>query len=82
MDSKGALLLAKDAGILNTGLAEGAKKISVSQILTELKGIEDIEGITLLGGEPFQQLDASLELIKGCKEMGLSVFLYTGYRTI
>ena len=59
--------------------SRGGEEISVSQILTELKEIEDIEGITLLGGEPFQQLDASLELIKGCKEMGLSVFLYTGY---
>ena len=59
--------------------SRGGQEILVSQILTELKEIEDIEGITLLGGEPFQQLDASFELIKGCKEMGLSVFLYTGY---
>ena len=59
--------------------SRGGEEIFVSQILTELREIKDIEGITLLGGEPFQQLDASLELIKGCKEMGLSVFLYTGY---
>lgn len=57
----------------------GGEEISVSSILRQLEELEDIEGITLLGGEPLQQADACFELIKGCKEMGLSVFLYTGY---
>lgn len=57
----------------------GGEEISVSSILRQLKELEDIEGITLLGGEPLQQADACFELIQGCKEMGLSVFLYTGY---
>ena len=59
--------------------SRGGSEIEVSQILNELDQLEGIEGITLLGGEPLQQSAASLELIRGCKEMGLSVFLYTGY---
>ena len=51
----------------------------VSRLLEELDSINGIEGITLLGGEPLQQAEASLQLIKGCKEKGLTVFLYTGY---
>jgi len=59
--------------------AKGGDVIEVSQILKELDKLEDIEGITLLGGEPLQQAEATLELIEGCKERGLSIFLYTGY---
>lgn len=59
--------------------SRGGEEISVSTILSQLKELEDIEGITLLGGEPLQQPQACLELIQGCKEMGLSVFIYTGY---
>ena len=59
--------------------SKGGGEIEVSQILSELDNLKGIEGITLLGGEPLQQSKASLELIKGCKDRGLSVFLYTGY---
>lgn len=59
--------------------SRGGEEISVSAILSQLKELKDIEGITLLGGEPLQQPQACLELIQGCKEIGLSVFIYTGY---
>ena len=59
--------------------SRGGEEISVSAILSQLEELKDIEGITLLGGEPFQQPQACLELIQGCKEIGLSVFIYTGY---
>ena len=59
--------------------SKGGGEIEVSQILSELDNLKGIEGITLLGGEPLQQSNASLELIRGCKDRGLSVFLYTGY---
>lgn len=57
----------------------GGIEVKISHLLEELDSIEGIEGITLLGGEPLQQAHASLQLIKGCKEKGLTVFLYTGY---
>ena len=52
---------------------------STSEILEQWGTTPDLEGITLLGGEPLQQAEAVLALIRGAQELGLSVFLYTGY---
>ena len=43
--------------------------------------IEDIEGITLSGGEPFEQSEAVAELVCSVKQIRpeLSFFLFTGY---
>jgi len=59
--------------------SKGGEEISVSQLLSEIDLLGDIEGITLLGGEPLQQASATLALIEGCKQRDLTVFLYTGY---
>ena len=39
----------------------------------------DIEGVTILGGEPFDQYEELLTLIKKIRETNLSIILYTGY---
>ena len=45
-----------------------------------VKGLEGIEGLTLSGGEPLEQLDDGLDmLVHEVKEAGLSVGLFTGY---
>ena len=77
--TQGCTLACKGCWNTQYWASRGGLEIGVSQILNELDQLEEIEGITLLGGEPLQQSDASLELIKGCKEKGLSVFLYTGF---
>ena len=43
--------------------------------------IEGIEGVTLSGGEPFEQSEAVAELLRSVKEIRpeLSFFLFTGY---
>ncbi|PEQ91718.1 radical SAM protein [Bacillus sp. AFS006103] len=40
---------------------------------------KDIEGITLIGGEPMHQSDELVHLCEKVKELGLSVVLFTGY---
>lgn len=40
---------------------------------------QDVEGITISGGEPFLQVPALTELVKKVKEKGLGVIVYTGY---
>ena len=55
---------------------------TVASLVSELKAAAsagDLEGISLLGGEPLQQAEPVLELIHAAREMGLSVLLYTGY---
>jgi anaerobic ribonucleoside-triphosphate reductase activating protein len=58
----------------NEGLTTTTK-----EILKQWKATQGLEGITLLGGEPLQQPEAVFHLIQGAKDLGLSVFLYTGY---
>lgn len=36
-------------------------------------------GVTFSGGDPMMQPDALLELVKYCKEIGLNVWVYTGF---
>jgi anaerobic ribonucleoside-triphosphate reductase activating protein len=38
-----------------------------------------VEGLTISGGEPFQQLDAVIDLGAKVRERGLSVLIFTGY---
>ena len=55
---------------------------TVASLVSELEAVVsagDLEGISLLGGEPLQQAEPVLELIHAAREMGLSVLLYTGY---
>ena len=40
----------------------------------------DLEGITLLGGEPLDQSENLLPFVLKAKEMGKTVVLFTGYR--
>jgi anaerobic ribonucleoside-triphosphate reductase activating protein len=40
---------------------------------------ENIEGITILGGEPLDQYDEALSLVKMCKSATLSTVLFSGY---
>lgn len=57
----------------------GGQSFGIDELLERINSTDDIEGITLLGGEPLQQAEPVLELIKRVKNSGLSVFLYSGY---
>lgn len=39
-----------------------------------------IEGVTLLGGEPFLQAEGLADVAQACKKMGLSVMVFSGYQ--
>jgi anaerobic ribonucleoside-triphosphate reductase activating protein len=39
----------------------------------------DIEGVTLLGGEPLLQARGLAQVAAGCRQLGLSVIVFTGY---
>ncbi len=47
-----------------------------------LKNKKLIDGLTISGGEPFQErnIEPLLELIKPLKEEGLNIWCYTGYK--
>lgn len=52
---------------------------SIEKIIDELNHLPHIKGITLSGGDPFEQVDGFTELACECKKRGLSVWCYTGY---
>jgi anaerobic ribonucleoside-triphosphate reductase activating protein len=55
-------------------------EISVSELMKRISNeASTIEGITILGGEPLDQFDEILELLKHCKNIQLSTMLFTGY---
>jgi anaerobic ribonucleoside-triphosphate reductase activating protein len=70
---------------LNPELHDPAKGViaSVDQVLAQIFKVKEnipIEGITVLGGEPTDQVAALSQLLPGIREQGLSVMLYTGHQ--
>ena len=58
----------------------GGTSYKVEDFIETIKGYKDkIEGITWLGGEPLEQIDAVTEISKAVQELGLSVIVFTGY---
>ena len=51
--------------------------ITVEEVL-EL--CQDVEGITLHGGEPLDQSEGVLEIVKALKSVGKTIILFTGYQ--
>ena len=61
---------------------EGGFKIPVAELeahVIEARERHEIEGITLLGGEPLAHAPAAAALTNAVRERGLSVMIFTGY---
>ena len=55
-------------------------EISVPDLFNKIYTVkEHIEGITLLGGEPLDQYEETIALLRICINSGLSTMLFTGY---
>jgi anaerobic ribonucleoside-triphosphate reductase activating protein len=61
---------------LNSGVEMEVRE--VTEVVLDPIG-EPRDGVTVLGGEPFLQLDGLLALMKALKQRGQHVTLYTGY---
>lgn len=59
--------------------AAGGQLVDVHQLADEILSTPNIEGITLLGGEPLLQAAALAELAEPVQKRGLTVILFTGY---
>lgn len=57
---------------------DGGEEFDTEEILSDILATKGIEGITFLGGEPFEQPEALKFLARGAKEAGLSVLCFTG----
>ena len=71
-------------GCCNPHLFERAvgAQVGVSDLVQEIAAAQvqhGIEGVTLLGGEPFEQAAALSKLAAACQALGLGVIVFTGY---
>jgi anaerobic ribonucleoside-triphosphate reductase activating protein len=57
----------------------GGTERTVADVLAEIRHTSDIEGLTLLGGEPLAHAVPAAELAAGVQAAGLSVMVFTGY---
>lgn len=63
----------------HTWPAEGGEEVAVSALLTEIKRDTLLRGVTLSGGEPFEQAEPLAILAERIHEIPLNVWVYTGY---
>ncbi|MEZ4391276.1 MAG: 4Fe-4S single cluster domain-containing protein [Polyangiales bacterium] len=56
----------------------GASTRRVTELLESLRGL-DVEGVSLLGGEPFAHDAPLAELAEGARALGRSVMVFSGY---
>jgi anaerobic ribonucleoside-triphosphate reductase activating protein len=57
----------------------GTPSVSAIRLISLVAQTPEIEGITLCGGEPFDQADALVEVAAGVHALGLSVVAFSGY---
>ncbi|WP_242561643.1 MULTISPECIES: 4Fe-4S single cluster domain-containing protein [Pandoraea] len=55
------------------------REVSVEALASTISGITSIEGVTFLGGEPFEQAVELAELGRRLRERGLSIMTFSGY---
>jgi len=60
--------------------ADGGEEVDVDVLGGTVLGTPGIEGVTFLGGEPFEQAGALARLARLVREEGLSVMTFTGHR--
>lgn len=57
---------------------DGGIEVDTKELLEDILNTPDIQGVTFLGGEPFEQPESLEFLARGAKEAGLSVLCFTG----
>lgn len=57
----------------------GGEEISVNEIVNRMLSNPITTGLTLSGGEPFEQAKDCLTLVRAARESGRNVWAYTGY---
>lgn len=59
--------------------AQGGREREPSELAAEALAVNGLEGVSILGGEPFEQPAAVAEFCEQVRAGGLSVMVYSGY---
>ncbi|WP_349409948.1 4Fe-4S single cluster domain-containing protein [Pseudalkalibacillus sp. SCS-8] len=79
---QGCSIRCEGCGVPWTWSKENGNTIEVSELFHEIeksKRKNGIEGVTFLGGEPFDQAEALGELAEKVKKIGLTIMTFSGY---
>lgn len=79
---QGCSVRCEGCGVPWTWAKENGEKISVERLFSKIKKSQEeneIEGVTILGGEPFDQPEALGELAELIQGLGLSIMTFSGY---
>ena len=68
----------KGCQAVHTWSHSGGVLYNVNDIIADIKTQKNIEGVTFLGGEPFEQAEALGIIAKAVKKEGLGVLCFTG----
>jgi anaerobic ribonucleoside-triphosphate reductase activating protein len=80
IQTAGCSLRCRGCTVPQTHTLENGELVSVSSIVTEVVAQrQDHDGVTILGGEPFDQSETVAELVSRLKNHGLHVTVYSGY---
>lgn len=58
---------------------QGGFVVDIEDIKEQINKLEGQDGITFSGGDPMEQAEACLEIAKYAKDLGFSIWCYTGY---
>ena len=68
----------KGCQAVHTWSHSGGKLYNVEDIIEDIKSQKNIEGVTFLGGEPFEQAESLGIIAEAVKKIGLGVLCFTG----
>lgn len=76
---QGCSIHCKGCWARETWTFDGGELLNIDEIYNMIRNIKGIEGVTFLGGEPFEQASALYKLATKIKHIGLTVVTFTGY---
>ena len=56
--------------------------LPVDEVVNQIRSTKDIEGISLLGGEPFAHVPAAIAIARATRQLELSVMIYSGFTLV
>lgn len=57
----------------------GGTEMTVQEVVEDILHTKYLDGVTLSGGDPLAQPEATKEIARMLKEEGMNIWLYTGY---
>ena len=76
---QGCSIRCKACMVPQTWEQDRGRPVYIDDLFEKLSYNQEIEGLTVLGGEPMEQAEALLPLLIKVKEINLSIIVFTGY---